>query len=83
MAFSGFSSCKKRLTLSHLSPLKEMNLTETINYIETAWPQIMDANSCARWLIKISGAGNGGLYASTNIPQINRLCRLWEARAGY
>ena len=58
-----------------------MTLTETIDYIETAWPQIMDSNSCARWLIKITG--DGGLYASTNMVQINRLCRIWEARADY
>ena len=58
-----------------------MTLTETIDYIETAWPQIMDANSCARWLIKITGNRSG--CASANVVQINRLCRIWEARADY
>lgn len=70
--------CKTQQITTTLAP---MTLTETIDYIETAWPQIMDANSCARWLIKITG--DGGLYASTNVAQINRLCRIWEARAGY
>ena len=27
-----------------------MTLTETIDYIEAEWPDILDANSCARWI---------------------------------
>ena len=52
-----------------------MTLTETIDYIEREWPDIFDSNSCARWVIKRTG--DGGIYATQDIKQIDRLCCFW------
>ena len=52
-----------------------MTLTETIDYIESQWPDIGDANSCARWIIKRTG--NGGVYATSDTKQIDNLCCFW------
>lgn len=52
-----------------------MTLIETINYIEREWPDILDANSCARWVI--NRTGNGGIYATQDIKQIDKLCCFW------
>ena len=46
-----------------------MTLTETIDYIEAEWPDILDANSCARWVIRKTG--DGGLYATQDIKQVD------------
>jgi|DEB0MinimDraft_10_1074344.scaffolds.fasta_scaffold21288_3 hypothetical protein len=51
-----------------------MNLTETIDYIEAEWPDILDANSCARWVIKRTG---DGMYATQDTQQIDQLCCFW------
>ena len=52
-----------------------MTLTETIDYIEAEWPDIYDANSCARWLIHRTG--NGGIYATSDTKQLDQLCCYW------
>lgn len=49
-----------------------MNLTETIDYIEAEWPDILDANSCARWLIKRTGGG-----PPITSKQLDQLCCFW------
>lgn len=44
-----------------------MTLTEVIDYIEREWPDIHDANSCARWIL-------GQKYR----PQtLDNLCCFW------
>lgn len=46
-----------------------------IEYIEAEWPDIYDANGCARWVI--NRTGNGGIYATQDIKQIDKLCCFW------
>ena len=56
-----------------------MTLTEAIDYIEDQWPDISDANSCARWIIKETG--NGGLYADGAL--LDKFCCYWFRKQAY
>ena len=53
-----------------------MNLTELIDYIGREWPDVYDANSCARHIIKRTG--NGGLYATQDTKQLDQLICFWS-----
>jgi len=58
-----------------------MTLTETIDYIEKEWPAILDANGCARWILKLTNnTPQLPVYLSPNVRLNNvldELCCFW------
>ena len=59
-----------------------MTLTELIDYIGNEWPTITDANSCARWILKLTnGTPQLPVYLSHNIRinnVVDELCCYWS-----
>lgn len=53
-----------------------MTLTQIIDYIEAEWPDILDANSCARWIINRTGILRS-LPPDQPEPTIDQLCCFW------
>jgi hypothetical protein len=56
--------------------MTSITLTQLIKYIESDWPTISDANSCARWILKQADAG---LFPENyGLRQVNICCSFWS-----